>query len=218
MIDIKKAITQVINRFKADPLIIHSERDIQALLYNALLIQESKLHKTGYDLYDKFLKTNRVHCEYQGVGRGLKGTTRLIDIVVFSEDYIDQIKHANNLLYLNNEWGKVPCEALIEIKFENGSKAEPEKIKKDFKKLKISQEMHIKHNDIKPKLYFVYFFFSWNLTRREKMLALLEELPHLSQEGEKVNTYLVIGPRNIWEPIIGNLNMDIDKINLEYTI
>jgi len=67
MIDIKEAITKVINRFKTDPLIIHSERDIQALLHNALLIQESKLHETGYDLYDKFLKTNRVHCEYQGV-------------------------------------------------------------------------------------------------------------------------------------------------------
>ena len=108
---------------------------------------------------------------------------------------------------------------MIEIKFENGTKGNPNKIRDDFKKLRESQKKHCEVYNKKPELFFVYFFFSWNLTTsREKMLNLLKELPHLSEKGEKINTYLTIGPRYIWEPIINDLSMDIDRIHLEYTI
>ena len=221
MINIHEAITKVMGEFKENPLIIHSEADIQARIFNALLSQEigqenRGLIETKYELNNKKLKTNRVHCEYQGG----KEKAKLLDIVVFSKKGTERIKHDNHKLYnMETETGLTPCEALIEIKFENGSNLKPKDIIDDFTKLQEAYEMHKNHNEIKPELYFVYFVFYWTKTQvisSQGMSNILKSLPELSEKGG-VNTYLAIGPKNIWSRKIEDLNLNLDKIHLEYT-
>lgn len=226
MLDIHEAITKVMQEFKENPLIIHSEADIQAQIYSALISQEitqenKGLIETKNKLDGKRLKTNRVHCEYQGTKKEEQSGSRkknLIDIVVFSEEGTKMIENNKQLLFTPKGWGLTPCETLIQIKFENGQRGNSEEVKNDFKILQEGYKMHV--NNVKPNLYFVYFIFYPNISPNNKIFNLLKELPDLSdpREGRKVDTYLTIGPKNIWQDIINNLDIDFGKIFLEYTI
>lgn len=223
MKEVDEAIQKVVNSFKKNPLIFHCERDVQALLYAELLEQFPSLYETSHPpLENRLLKTIRVHCEYNIKNESKEGSkTKLIDLVVFSEDHVEKIKHKNRLLYEDNDLGAVCCDALIEIKFENGyrSPTKGEDPEKDFGKLKAAQlELHEEYGK-KPDLYFLYFIFYWKEGMRKNIITrFLTDLPELLDEGEKINTFISIGPKYIWKSFIEQLEMDSELTCLEFTI
>ena len=212
MVDIKKGIIDILDELKSTPLMIHSEADLQSLLYKELYKQDFR-EPTNYILNDDCLITNGVHCEY-----------KQIDLVVFSKDHIKEINHDNKLLYAQNNLGWVFCDALIELKFENGEKSIPNQVKEDFFKLNNNaSKFYIQYGKF-PELFMVFYIFYWKQVKADNyILGLLNELVDLSIEKNIINFYVLIGPRQIWEPLLVDKNL-IEKygkfvnLSLDFTI
>ncbi len=205
---VKEAILDVLGLFKDNPAIIHSESDIQALLHAKLLEKFPELVATQNTLQEVPLKTYRVHCEYKGT-----------DIVVFSEEGVKSVCHLNGLLYANNKTGLIECDALIEIKFENGKRAQQGKVRNDFIKLREQQQKYYNQHGKKPDLYLLFLIFYYSEVQINNMLkSFLQEVPSIANDGAIVHTYIAIGPKDIWKPIIERFDVNYANVNLDFTI
>jgi len=124
--NVDEIIKNFISKIQENPLIIHSESDLQALLTNNLLEQDSELYETSTIFNTKRMKTHRIHREYNGH-----------DIVIFSKKHIKDINNRKGFLYVPNNLGLVFCSHIIELKFDiHGTKSIEKKAKEDFQKLR----------------------------------------------------------------------------------
>jgi len=192
-INVEMAINNFIDKIKANPLIIHSERDLQAILYNELISQDSNLYTTNIFFNSKKLNTLRIHTEYKH------------DLVVFSKEHIKDIKEHDFHLYVGKDLD-VYCNHLIELKFDISDPKSIEKTAwKDFKKLRDKSDMYFQQHNKRPMLYFIYYLL-WDIKKedaRVKYLQLFKKFLEETQEEPIINYYLLIGPKNNWKDLIG---------------
>jgi len=208
-IDVSSAIDTVLEKLRRNPYLLHSEFDMQAMLYMELLKMDNGLYPTGIKKNDnEFMETQRVHRDYPYAyleGKGLK-----IDIVVFDSNVMDRIKGVKkqkHSLAVGTE-GEGVCKDLIEMKFARGSlKTEKEEMiyTWDMKKLKSSYERF----NLKPNLYFLLYIY-WEITAKADIpehLNTLRDLLQKANESPVINYYLLIGPKNNWEGILNQENL-----------
>lgn len=146
-INVHEAILEVSNMIEKVPLMVHSEADLSALLYNELSKQDrNPIETNNFIQKDKTkLKTTRVHCEYHR-----------IDIVVFGKEYISDIKYKNTLLYDSAKSGEIFCDSIIQLKHENGEKDNKKEVKNDFKKLRENYKHFLNKYSKRSSMYFFF--------------------------------------------------------------
>ena len=210
-IDVHGAIMKTLNIIKEMPLIIHSEADLRALLYNEL----SKKDKPPYEdtsssiIKGIKLKTNRIHCEYHKR-----------DIVVFNRNHIGDIKLKGSLLWDDKKPGEILCDAIIELKVETGFRNNKKEVKRDFLILRKEYGHYFKKYKTGPALYFIFYVFC---SKKGSFDKFLEELLEITQDGREINYYLLIGPKNQWEEFLKNNNLlekykKAKNVFLEFTL
>ncbi len=203
-INVDKALRAVCKRIDQNPFIIYSEADIQTLVHMELLKDDAREFQTKSIINGIKIKTNRVHREYLGYGKGKKS-----DIAIFSVDDIKNINHSGGIL---NMMGKnypskgkpVDRSHVIEIKFiRSGEKGEKlsDYVLVDFKKMRFE---YSEQTSVKTKLYQL-FIIRWNISGSETILKQKAHYKRINEELMKepeIQFYLYYWPKDKWKDIL----------------
>lgn len=198
-IDVSRAIITLRDNLRRNPYLIHSEFDMQSMLYMELLKMDDELYDTGIEINNEIMKTQRVHRDYP-YGGNVGGK---FDVVVFDPKVMNNIKNKNSLGV--GDKGEGICTDLIEMKYVRGHLQKEALYIKDMMKLKNAYGEY----KIKPKLFFIFYVY-WEITGKadiNKHMHTFKELYKTAISKPIINYYLFIGPTDTWTGYFGGFNL-----------
>ncbi|HEC40247.1 MAG TPA: hypothetical protein ENI29_18555 [bacterium] len=223
-IDVDKAILSLIGKLKRNPLIVYSEADLQTLLSSELSIYD-KTYPTKGEFETNRVHREIPYCKTFPQDR----ESHKFDIAIFSDQDIHRVNANLGRLYVEGQYAdgttekkskkeKVKratfCSHLIELKVPPRSTIkfttqDKQKINQtilyDFTALRSgykSYKFFMKEYNIKTKLYFFCYVIwdSHDKTKKENQVGEFKKAyDNALNIPEKINFYLLIGPKNEWE-------------------